>query len=70
MSNTETTSLTCSDELADLLERLRTAQRGYFSCKHGTLKKVEWLQTSKALEKELDTFLVQRRKALSEPTLF
>jgi len=34
------------------------------------LEKFEWLKVSKALEKELDEFLIARRRAIFEPTLF
>jgi uncharacterized protein YhaN len=50
-------TLQCSDDLAKLLNDLRTAQKAYFTLPQGTLDKTRALQESKRLEAELDRFL-------------
>lgn len=52
----------CSDDLAEMLERMRAEQKAFFNSKFGTTEKVAALINSKRLEKELDAFL-QRRTA-------
>jgi hypothetical protein len=57
----ETVVLQCSDDLAKLLNDLRTAQKSYFTLPQGTLDKTRALQESKRLEGELDKFLKDRK---------
>ena len=49
-----------SDDLAKLLNDLRTAQKAFFTLPQGTLDKTRALQESKRLEGELDKFLKER----------
>ena len=56
----------CNNDLANLLETLRTEQKGFFAAKQGTLQRQNHLQESKRLEKELDAFLQQRAKEKAE----
>lgn len=43
-----------STELAELVKKMRAAQKEYFRAKWDSIEKNRWLEESKRLEKEVD----------------
>ena len=72
MSNTKNTFPIpeCNDAMYDMLMRLRSAQKAYFSAPGGSAEKLKLLEAAKSAEYDLDQFLKARKAALTNPTLF